>query len=550
VLRSPCTGRRAVVGYLAVGVAVAIAAPAEAASIRGTSGTSSYSVVPAGLLRPAPVPTLPAGQTTNQNVLPAAATAFGTADTGWSSGTAALSWVSGTGRLARGALAVTANGALSSAGSPTFTVTPGARYTATAWTRAALAGHASSLGLSFFDADGNPIAGASNELGQPTTDQSLRWTATRPVVALAPTGAVTGQVSVVSRDAAVGVVDYVDDVSVTETTGVAAPIVGPLTTRGTNVLDANGMRVQLHGIQLGGLRNADWSVDTVTTSEIAAAQSWGANFARLPLAENPMTPGDCSYDQSYVDNVDRIVDDVTSRGMVILLDLHTNAITPCGDWTRQQRLPDAQGITFWQTVANRYKDNPLVAFDLYNEPHNVTDAQWRNGAVFPLGDGASYTAVGMQQLYDTVRATGATNLVFVSGSGWATWYPSTAPLTGTSNVVYGIHAYTCPTATPSNGGTCKPGPGGLLDPTGVLAAYRTISTTAPVMITEFGYPDRTDGTYIAAAANYATTHGWVGWNVFTFDNTTSSPFDLVRGLGDIWEPSTAGMSVIAGMLGD
>ena len=75
----------------------------------------------------------------------------------------------------------------------------------------------------------------------------------------------------------------------------------------------------------------------------------------------------------------------------------------------------------------------------------------------------------MQQLYNIVRGTGATNLIFASGVNWAESFPSTAPLTGTRNLIYAAHAYTCPTGLPSTGATCTTGPDGTIyDPSRLL----------------------------------------------------------------------------------
>jgi hypothetical protein len=541
VTSSPAA-RRLIVGaaaLTALGVAAGIPASAAVRHHSRTRATRLSALVNA-----------PSGQTTVGGVLPVSATAFSLPTTGWSSLTAPVAWVPAIGHSAAGALAVTASGLFSAAGSPTFAVTPGARYSASAWMRAALTSHEVGVGLRFYDANGSVIP-AGNELSQAVTDVATGWTHSNTVIGFAPAGAVTGQVTVVSDDALTGLVDYVDDVAVSRTTGVAAPIAGPLTTSGPNVLDAQGRVVHLRGVQLAGMRVfGGWSDTSVTTDQIDAAHAWGANFVRLPLAENPAVPGDCSYDPSYLSIVDRIVNDATSRGMVILLDLHSQALTPCGDYSQQQKMADPSSVTFWQIVADRYKNNPLVAFDLYNEPHDISDAIWKNGGTVTSG-GVTYTAPGMQKLYNTVRGTGADNLVFASGNGWANNYPANAPVTGIRNLVYGVHAYTCPSATPANGGTCTPGPGGLTDPSGILSGWSTVGTTVPVMITEFGYPDRTNGDYIANTVAYASSHNWVGWNVFVFDrSTTNTPFDLLKDTGPTWDPAQSGMAAMNGMLTD
>ena len=324
-------------------------------------------------------------------------------------------------------------------------------------------------------------------------------------------------------------------------------IVGPLKTQGTNVLDGLGRVVHFRGVDIDGLQYSNTA--NVTPSEVSVAQAWGANFVRLPLAENYLMPGDCSYDSTYLSKVDAMVNAATSQGVFIMLDLHTNALTACAA-PAQQDMPDANAVTVWTTLANRYKSNPLVGFDLYNEPHDVSDAVWHNGGTV-TSSGVTYQAVGMQTLYNTVRATGATNLVFASGSNWATSFPTTAPLTGTSNLIYAAHAYTCPTGLPSSGASCSTGPDGTIyDPSGLLSHFAAIGQTAPVMVTEFGFPDKNDGRYITNVENYAASQGWVGWDVYAFDGSTGGLFDLWKNTGSLIEPTASGMAVMTGMQGD
>ena len=86
-----------------------------------------------------------------------------------------------------------------------------------------------------------------------------------------------------------------------------------------------------------------------------------------------------------------------------------DAEPPAGEPTRCP-LPDAGAQRAWQVPAPMFASDNGVMFELYNEPHendngfgNVTWDVWQNG-----GDtGQGWQAVGMQQLYDTVRATGA-----------------------------------------------------------------------------------------------------------------------------------------------
>ncbi|MCW2548859.1 MAG: cellulose-binding family [Mycobacterium sp.] len=536
---------------VAVGVATALAIAAGS----GTAGAATKKpVVQAAKAATtatkkvaAVVPQLaPSGQTTVQGLLSLGASAFSTLTTSW------FSYLGGTatqtallGHSALGALAVTSSGPWTGASSPSFAVTPGARYGASTWAMAKSAAHSVGVALQFHDATGALISSAT-QLGQPLTDKAGSWTQTAPVVGFAPSGAVSANVIFVDYDGSAGDVQLLDDISVSNTKGVAARIVGPLKTSGSNVLDSSGRIVRFRGIDIDGLQYSNTA--NVTTSEIAVAQSWGANFIRLPLAENYLVAGDCSYDSTYLSKVDAMVNSATSAGMFIMLDLHTNAVTSCAA-PKQQFMPDAKAVTFWQTIAARYKNNPLVGFDLYNEPHDVSDTVWRSGGKV-TSSGVTYSAVGMQTLYSTVRGTGATNLVFASGVNWATAFPATGGLTGTSNLIYAAHAYTCPNGLPSSGATCTTGPDGTIyDPSGLLGSFASIATTAPVMVTEFGFPNKNDGQYIANVLSYASAHNFVGWDVYAFDNYTSGLFDLWKNTGVQVQPTVSGMAVMTGMLG-
>ena len=82
-----------------------------------------------------------------------------------------------------------------------------------------------------------------------------------------------------------------------------------------------------------------------------------------------------------------------------MLDLHWNTIAPCGPAKPQAMADYPNAVSFWQQVATRYKNNPLVGFDLYNEPHNISESVWRFGGTVTW-KGTTYNAAGMQQMYD------------------------------------------------------------------------------------------------------------------------------------------------------
>jgi hypothetical protein len=115
-------------------------------------------------------------------------------------------------------------------------------------------------------------------------------------------------------------------------------------------------------------------------------------------------------------------------------------------------MPDRNSVIFWKDFAPVYANHPAVLFDLYNEPHDVSWDVWLNGGMItdrPNGRGMvakKYEAVGMQEMLDTVRATGAKNVVVAGGLEWA--YDFNGILAGRqlkdpagNGVIYANHAY-------------------------------------------------------------------------------------------------------------
>lgn len=221
------------------------------------------------------------------------------------------------------------------------------------------------------------------------------------------------------------------------------------TTIGNAIFDSTGARRIFHGVNRPSL---EWRPDGLQfgPADYALIRSWKADLVRIPLNQDFWLRGAAQHDSTYPATVDRVVREALAAGLHVLLDLHWS---DRGDLSirksAQQRMPDANSIEFWKEVAAKYKDETHVFFDLYNEPHDVSWKQWRDGGrldVAYVGDEHNrdepYLAAGMQQLYDAVRSTGARNLVFVGGLDWG------YDLTGVPehrisgfNIVYSTHPY-------------------------------------------------------------------------------------------------------------
>ena len=228
-------------------------------------------------------------------------------------------------------------------------------------------------------------------------------------------------------------------------------------------------------------------------SDIQLMASWNANVVRIAINQGFWLEGSTVYSPGYRERVDQMVAWSEAAGMDVILDLHWSDRGDFGVTPGQQRMADVNSRTFWEQVAERYKDDGRVFFELYNEPHDVAWFVWLNGG--DSGDG--FDVVGMQELYDTVRGVGADNLVLVGGLNYA-YDLSGVPTHRVEgyNIVYVSHPYDFGDKQPSD----------WEEDWGFLAE------TDPIFVTEFGSFD-CNPSYSQQLIDYSEQRGlsWSAW---------------------------------------
>jgi hypothetical protein len=266
----------------------------------------------------------------------------------------------------------------------------------------------------------------------------------------------------------------------------------------------------------GAIRLTDPPVDDVYV--------WGADALRIQLNQEYWL-SDCpvvlSFDRAtrYRAAVADAVASLTARGVHVFLSLlateHGEA-TGCAPATRPwlKEMADGRSPAFWTSVASTFGSNPLVIFDLFNEPHDISKDVWlRGGSVsYPtrsaagVPTAATFDAVGMQQLYDAVRSTGTTNLISVSGPSWATdpRVMLELPLDG-YGIVVGTHAY-CSACAPF---------APQLNPKNDVNNDPTVLDRFPFVITEAGWKNPPDPRYSRDVIDWAASRG-VGYLMYAF----------------------------------
>lgn len=250
-----------------------------------------------------------------------------------------------------------------------------------------------------------------------------------------------------------------------------------------------GQTVQLLGVSISGLEQGATALNTrgggylaATDPGFALMASWNMNVVRIPLNEDTwLGINNCVQDSGtsaiLQANLKQIVANANANGLYVILDLHWSAPNAFGCPVGQASMPDSDNsVNFWTSIANTFKDNPAVMFEMFNEPfadnvygdsinpinstpptgQSASDLYiLQNGGTFASfwyqcnGGGppcpattpaeipgstyqdtsiSPFAAAGMQQMLNAIRATGAKNVVISNSMWWAgeidTWLQS------------------------------------------------------------------------------------------------------------------------------
>lgn len=239
---------------------------------------------------------------------------------------------------------------------------------------------------------------------------------------------------------------------------------------GNKVVLSSGKTYVPEGISVyGGLEGRYYRKNTANTyAQIkAAAKYWHANTVRLQVAESNMYPGvgkTTDYNRQFLSDLVNQVDYAHKFGLDVVVNDQT-------EFTSNTPSPTNLTLQFWRLLADRFKADHFVIFDIFNEPRLVSldaayykpvpqrlyrllnysnpDANnyssgklttnqawriWRDGGQL---DGVEYR--GMQSVVSTIRHQGAPNLIWVEGTYGAHRLPPKRYLLSGSNLVYSIH---------------------------------------------------------------------------------------------------------------
>jgi hypothetical protein len=353
----------------------------------------------------------------------------------------------------------------------------------------------------------------------------------------------------------------VDTGNLTATSGTASVTVSsgqsgaapPLHVSGNRLLTSAGTIYRLLGVNRSGGEfaciqgNGIWD-GPMDQASVTAMRSWKVRAVRVPLNEqcwlgvSPVQPqfGGTTYQNAVKTYVNLLV----ANGITPIVEMHwnygqyTGPSAGCSDVnaTCQKPMPDAQYASqFWTGVANAFKGNDAVVFDLFNEPYperatgSATSGWtcWRDGGTCP---GIGYQVAGFQSLVNAVRATGATNVIMIGGLAYSndlTQWLAFKPSDPLNNLAAFGHVYNFNTCSNTSCYDSQMGP---------------VAAQVPLALTEIGENDCAHG-FIDTLMSWADAHGvgYLGWTWNTWPcnsgpalitDYTGTPTSFGQGLKD------------------
>ncbi len=236
-----------------------------------------------------------------------------------------------------------------------------------------------------------------------------------------------------------------------------------LITAGNRILRGDTMNaVLLRGINRSGLEYAEPSSGGfLAAADFSQAEmqeivlNWRANVVRIPFNQDWALNGRKGYTaEDYRADLDQVIDWAAALGAYTILDLQwLDADTVYGSASGRDNhvapTPDSGTLTLWADLAARYREEPAVLFDLFNEPHDPVDddplpihvIDEQGNVVASEADfvGPDEWGPWAARLVSEVRRIHPNSLILVGGVDWA--FDLRHVHLNVPNIVYSAHIY-------------------------------------------------------------------------------------------------------------
>jgi hypothetical protein len=296
---------------------------------------------------------------------------------------------------------------------------------------------------------------------------------------------------------------------------------------GNRIVDPGGKPRVLNGLNIGDIVELKQE-GHLSEEYFRKMAEWGAQVVRIPI--HPGNYREYGQEQTFT-LIDRAVEWSKINGMYVIIDWHSignmingNFLSPSNIYYTTKEETKA----FWRSVAERYKNEPAVAFyEIFNEPAACSSLLW---------DRLTWTAWRdtADEVIDVIYANNPKAIPIVSGISFASDMHSyiEAPLRN-KGIVLGAHPY----------------PGSISEPWEVNweKHFGYLSENYPIMLTEVGFdPNDTFVPEVYKAGvdygfriiNYAKVRN-ISWIAFVFYKGQYWPMPLFQNW-QTFEPTESG----------
>jgi hypothetical protein len=294
-----------------------------------------------------------------------------------------------------------------------------------------------------------------------------------------------------------------------------------LITRGNQILrtDSNEA-ILLRGVNRSGLEYSEPGAEgflasaAITQAEMQEiALVWRSKVVRVPFNQDWALHGRGTHPAAeYLSAMDQIVDWAATLGAYTLFDLQwLDADRVYGRLKGELKspnhvapLPNALTLDLWANLAQRYREEPAVLFDLFNEPHDPLSDDFSPLVLIdqsgnPVEGDADFVneeewLPWARRLVETIRQIHPDSLIFIGGVDWA--FDLSRIRLDSANIVYSTHVY--PNRAPDQW----------------PKAFGNSAGNVPVFVGEWGGEDKDLewGKDFAAFLRSTPVAGWTAWS--------------------------------------
>jgi len=191
---------------------------------------------------------------------------------------------------------------------------------------------------------------------------------------------------------------------------------GRLQVKDNKIVDKNGTPVQLRGMSLFW-SNDGWGGEKFWNAAVVSnlVRRWNMNIIRAAMGVEK-SGGYLENKNSNLQKLKTVVNAAIENGIYVIIDWHAHDIHT------------SEAFTFFTNIAEIYKTNDNIIFEIFNEPDYETWIDIKNYAT---------------NIIKGIRDRQATQLILVGTRQWSQMVDEAAdnPITGYSNIAYVLHFY-------------------------------------------------------------------------------------------------------------